>query len=60
VGLFTVTETLKQNYAQLWKSKSVHGLPQPMINMADFKKMIGFSEVEALQSMFLLGNLPKK
>jgi hypothetical protein len=31
-----------------------------MINMADFKKMIGFSEVEALQSMFLLGNLPKK
>jgi hypothetical protein len=51
---------LKQNYAQLWKSKSVHGLPQPMINMADFKKMIGFSEVEALQSMFLLGNLPKK
>jgi len=28
--------------------------------MSDFKKMIGFSEVEALQSLFLLGNLPKK
>jgi len=60
VGLFTVTETLKQNYAQLWKSKSVHGLPQPMTNMSEFKKMIGFSEVEALQSIFFLGNLPKK
>ena len=40
-----------------------NGIVQLMTELnrdTEFKKMIGFSEVEALQSMFLLGNLPKK
>jgi 2-methylisocitrate lyase-like PEP mutase family enzyme len=60
VGLLTATAALQQNFAALWQTRSARGLPQPVTSMSDFKKFIGFAEVEALQARFLLGDLFQK
>jgi len=55
VGLMTVTHSLRQNFAALHQQHSTQRLPLPVTGMDDFKKFIGFAEVEALQNQFLLG-----
>jgi 2-methylisocitrate lyase-like PEP mutase family enzyme len=60
VGLLTVSAALQQNFAALRRTHSARALPLPTTTMADFKKFIGFAEVEALQSRFLLGDLYQK
>jgi 2-methylisocitrate lyase-like PEP mutase family enzyme len=60
VGLLTVSEALRRNFAALWETRSARSLPLPTTSMNDFKKFIGFAEVEALQTRFLLGDLFRK
>lgn len=54
VPLMTVTKALRDNLAALWQARSTENLPLGVATMGDFKKMIGFAEVELLQSQFLL------
>lgn len=54
VPLLTVTRALRDNLAALWRNRSTQGLPREVTTMAEFKKMIGFTEIELLQSQFLL------
>ncbi len=54
VPLMTATQALRDNLAALWRDRSTQSLPLPVTSMGDFKKMIGFSQVELLQSQFLL------
>jgi methylisocitrate lyase len=61
VGLFTATAALKQNFEALWQRRTTRGgMPVPMTDMSNFKKFIGFAEVESLQARFLLGDSGKK
>lgn len=55
VGLLTVTSALQRNFSALWEQRSTRNLPLPTTSMGEFKKFIGFDEVEALKHMFLLG-----
>jgi hypothetical protein len=50
-----VTHSLRQNFAALHQQHSSQHLPLPVTGMDDFKKFIGFAEVEALQNQFLVG-----
>jgi methylisocitrate lyase len=59
VGLLTVTSALQRNYGALWAHRSTRDLPLPTTPMGDFKKFIGFDEVEALKHVFLLGEVRK-
>lgn len=54
VPLMTATMALRENLAALWARRSTQNLPRDVTTMGDFKKMIGFNEVELLQSQFLL------
>ena len=54
VGLMTATAALRENLSALWAAKSTAALPRPVTTMPDFKDFIGFGEIEALQSRFLL------
>lgn len=56
VGLLSATKALQENFAALVAARSAAMLPQPMTDIADFKSLIGFSELEVLQHQFLLGN----
>ena len=55
VALFTATAALRANLATLAVTRSAKQLPNAMVDMSDFKKLIGFSELELLQSKFLFG-----
>lgn len=55
VPLLTVCEALRLNLNALAASKSTHDLPQPRMDLASFKSMIGFPEIEALQVRYLKG-----
>ena len=48
VSLMTATEAMRQNFAALHKDRSTANLPQPVTSMGDFKKFIGFQDIEAL------------
>jgi methylisocitrate lyase len=54
VALMTATEAIRQNFATLLSDKSTAKLPQPVTSMGDFKAFIGFQDIEALQSKFLV------
>ena len=54
VSLMTATEAMRKNFAALHRDRSTAGLPQPVTSMGDFKKFIGFQDIEALQSRFLV------
>ncbi|MDH3740879.1 MAG: isocitrate lyase/PEP mutase family protein [Hyphomicrobiales bacterium] len=54
VTLMTATEAMRQNLAALMKDRSTAMLPQPVTSMGNFKKFIGFEEIEHLQSKFLV------
>lgn len=55
VGLFTAYKAMQANLTHLARHHRTQDLPQPVTNMAEFKKFIGFAEVEALQATFLTG-----
>ncbi|MEM1050024.1 MAG: isocitrate lyase/PEP mutase family protein [Pseudomonadota bacterium] len=57
VSLMSATEAMRRNFAVLAAEHTTANLPQPVTAMADFKAFIGFSEVEALQSRFLMRRL---
>lgn len=53
VTVYTVAETLRQNYAHLRKTRSVRGLPFPMMETPAFNAFIGVPELEEQQIRFL-------
>lgn len=55
VGLLTATRALQDNLAVLARDKSVKNLPHGMTDLGDFKKLIGFEELETVQQSFLVG-----
>ena len=55
VGLFTAYKALQSNFAHLARHHRTHDLPQAVTQMPEFKKFIGFAEVEDLQSSFMTG-----
>jgi methylisocitrate lyase len=55
VGLLTATHALQQNFKTLLADRSGAALPQGMADIGDFKKVIGFGQLEELQSQFLTG-----
>ncbi|MEO1192323.1 MAG: isocitrate lyase/PEP mutase family protein [Pseudomonadota bacterium] len=58
VALMSATHAMRANLAQLRKDLHSHDLPQPVTAMGDFKAFIGFEEAEALQTRFLVRELP--
>ncbi|WP_050928306.1 isocitrate lyase/PEP mutase family protein [Aestuariivita boseongensis] len=57
VGLMTVAQAMQDNFARLMADKHTHDLPHKQMSMADFKKFIGFEEIEDQQAQFLLMDL---
>ena len=54
VGLLTMTQALRQNYAALRAAcGTMDGLPLPMMPLAEFKQFIGYPEIERLQAEFM-------
>ena len=53
VPLLTVCEALRLNLDALARAKSTRDLPQPRMQLAEFKSMIGFPKIEALQAKYL-------
>ena len=49
----TVTEALRRNLTALRETKSSKNLPVPQTSLADFKKFIGFPEIERYQDLYL-------
>jgi len=54
VALMTATQALRENLGTLRQNLATGDLPRPVTTMGDFKQMIGFNEVELLQSQYLL------
>lgn len=52
VPLMTITSAMQSSLAQLRADKQARGLPLPQTLMADFKKLIGFDEIEKIQNRF--------
>ena len=52
VPLRTITAAMRSNLAQVAANKHARGLPLPQTSMEDFKKLIGFSEIEKIQNRF--------
>lgn len=52
VPLMTITSAMQSNLAQVRADKHARGLPLPQTSMADFKKLIGFDEIEKIQNRF--------
>jgi methylisocitrate lyase len=57
VTLMTVVQAMQQNLAELARRRSgdVNGIPCAQTAMADFKKVIGFEAIEALQARYEQG-----
>ncbi len=53
VPLLTVCEALRANLHALARAKSTRDLPRPRMDLAEFKSMIGFAKIEALQAKYL-------
>ncbi len=58
VTLMTVVQAMQQNLAELARRRSgdVNGIPCAQTSMADFKKVIGFEAIEALQAHYEQGS----
>ncbi|MCC7123153.1 MAG: isocitrate lyase/PEP mutase family protein [Gammaproteobacteria bacterium] len=54
VGLLTVTAALRSNLAALANTHTTAKLPLEAATMGEFKKFIGFEEIEALQARFMV------
>ncbi len=59
VGLMSAAQSMQDNYVQLLKDKGTAALPHPVMSMGEFKKFIGFDDIELRQAKFLLNDLPK-
>ncbi len=57
VPLLTVCEALRANLAALARAKSTRDLPRPRMSLDEFKSMIGFPQIEALQARYLQKDL---
>jgi methylisocitrate lyase len=55
VGLLSATKALQENFAQLVQDRSAKTLPREMTDISEFKSLIGFSELEQIQTQFLVG-----
>lgn len=55
VGLMTATAALRANLGALAKRHSSTQLPNEVTTMGEFKSIVGFDELEAMQSRFLVG-----
>ena len=55
VALMTATAALRANLGALAGARSSAQLPNAVTSMADFKTLIGFDALEAVQNQFLLG-----
>ena len=55
VALMTATAALRTNLGALAGARSSAQLPNAVTSMADFKALIGFDALEAVQNRFLLG-----
>lgn len=53
VPLLTVCEALKRNLAALARAKNTRDLPQPRMELAEFKSMIGYPKIVRLQEQYL-------
>ena len=51
--LLTVTESLRRNLGAMLEAKSADHLPLAQTSLADFKKFIGFPEIERLQEAYI-------
>ena len=56
VGLLSATRALQDTFARLLQDRSAKALPHDMTDIAEFKTLIGFSELEVVQRQFLTGN----
>ena len=57
--VMTVTESLRLNLTALRETKSSDDLPVPQTSLSDFKKFIGFPEIEKLQDLYLPKSDPR-
>ena len=55
IGLLSATAALRENFARLAQDRSSQALPCAMTDISDFKSLIGFTELEQVQSRFLVG-----
>lgn len=55
IGLLSATAALRENFARLAQDRSGQALPCAMTDISDFKSLIGFTELEQVQSRFLVG-----
>ena len=53
VPLLTVCEALRANLAALARNHSTQALPRPRMELGEFKSVIGFPRIEALQAKYL-------
>ena len=58
VALMTATAALRTNLKALAERHASAQLPNGVTSMGEFKSMIGFAELEAMQSRFLVGESP--
>lgn len=52
VPLMTVTAAIRANLAPLVKNRHARGLPLPQTSMDEFKKLIGFGDIEKIQDKY--------
>ncbi|HZP85955.1 MAG TPA: isocitrate lyase/PEP mutase family protein [Burkholderiales bacterium] len=52
-GLMTATQALKENLAELCRSKSFQHLPRPMMKVPDFQEFIGYPALKATRDQFV-------
>lgn len=57
VGLMSAAQAMKDNFARLAEEHSTADLPHPVMSMGEFKRFIGFEEIEDQQTQFLLMDL---
>jgi methylisocitrate lyase len=55
VPLMTITSAMQANLATLAANHHARGLPLPQASMDEFKKLIGFGEIESLQKHYEMG-----
>ena len=55
VALMTATAALRANLSALARRHSSAQLPNEVTTMGEFKSIVGFEELEAMQSRFLIG-----
>ena len=55
VALMTATAALRSNLEHLANARATGALPNSVVTMGDFKRLIGWDEIEAMQEQYLPG-----